>query len=51
MPFGLWVYNAFVNKKGKIGKWIFDKLAAKPEFISTIKPGVRINEAQNQKKK
>ena len=22
-PFGLWVYNAFVNKKGKIGKWIF----------------------------
>ena len=29
-PFGLWVYNAFVNKKGKIGKWIFNKLAANP---------------------
>ena len=31
-PFGLWVYNAFVNKKGKVGKWIFNKLASKPEI-------------------
>lgn len=46
-PFGLWVYNAFVNKKGKIGKWIFDKLAAKPVFISTVNPEVRVKVAQN----
>lgn len=46
-PFGLWVYNAFVNKKGKVGKWIFDKLAAKPVFISTVNPDVRIKVAQN----
>lgn len=47
LPFGLWVYNAFVNKKGKIGKWIFDKLAAKPVFVSTVNPEVRIKVAQN----
>ena len=23
LPFGLWVYNAFVNKKGKLNQWIF----------------------------
>lgn len=47
IPFGLWVYNAFVNKKGKLGRWIFDKLAAKPVFISTVNPEVRIKVAQN----
>lgn len=46
-PFGLWVYNAFVNKKGKLGKWIFEKLAAKPVFISTVNPEVRVKVAQN----
>ena len=25
LPFGLWMYNAFVNRKGKVGKWIFNK--------------------------
>lgn len=47
LPFGLWVYNAFVNKKGKVGRWIFDKLAAKPVFISTVNPEVRVKVAQN----
>ena len=46
-PFGLWVYNAFVNKKGKIGKWIFNKLAAKPVFINTVNPEVRTKVAYN----
>ena len=46
-PFGLWMYNAFVNKKGKIGKWIFKKLAAKPVFISTVNPEVRTQIAYN----
>lgn len=46
-PFGLWVYNAFVNKEGKLGKWIFEKLAAKPVFISTVNPEVRVKVAQN----
>ena len=46
-PFGLWVYNAFVNKEGKLGKWIFRKLAAKPVLISTVNPEVRIKVARN----
>ena len=46
-PFGLWIYNSFVNKKGKISKWIFKRLAAKPVFISTVNPDIRIKVAQN----
>lgn len=46
-PFGLWVYNAFVNKEGKLGKWIFRKLAAKPVLISTVNPEVRVKVARN----
>ena len=46
-PFKLWVYNAFVNKEGKVGKWIFNKMAAKPVLITTVNPDVRINVAQN----
>ncbi len=42
LPFGLWVYNAFVNKKGKVGKWIFEKLASKPVLITTVNPEVRV---------
>lgn len=45
--FGLWNYNAFVNKQGKIGKWLFKKLAAKPVYISTVNPEVRVKIAQN----
>lgn len=47
LPFGLWIYNAFVNKQGKVGQWIFDKLAAKPVLISTVNPEVRVKVAQN----
>ena len=47
LPVGLWVYNAFVNKKGKIGQWIFKKFAAKPVLISTVNPEVRVKVAQN----
>lgn len=46
-PFGLWVYNAFVNKKGKVGKWIFNKLASKPVLITTVNPDVRVKVARN----
>ena len=46
-PFGLWVYNAFVNKEGKVSRWIFNKLAAKPVLISTVNPDVRVKVARN----
>lgn len=47
LPFGLWIYNAFVNKEKKFGKWIFKKLAAKPVLISTVNPEVRVKVANN----
>lgn len=47
LPFGLWIYNAFVNKQNKISQWIFDKLAAKPVLISNVNPDVRIKVGQN----
>ena len=46
-PFGLWVYNAFVNKEGKLSRWIFNKLAAKPVLISTVNPDVRVKVVRN----
>ncbi len=47
LPVGLWIYNAFVNKKGAVGKWIFNRFAAKPVFISTVNPEVRTAVAGN----
>ncbi|MDH6305724.1 outer membrane protein assembly factor BamA [Parabacteroides sp. PF5-5] len=46
-PMGLWIYNSFVNKKGKVGKWIFDTFAAKPVLLSTVNPEVRTSVARN----
>ena len=46
-PFGLWMYNSFVNKKGKFNQWIFKVFAAKPVLISSVNPEVRTNIAQN----
>ena len=47
IPFGMWVYNDFVHSKKKIGKYIFNKLAAKPVFISTVNPDIRVKIATN----
>lgn len=47
LPFGLWVYNGFRKYKKGVGKWIFNKLAAKPVLISTVNPDIRVKVAQN----
>lgn len=47
LPVGLWIYNAFVNKEGKVSRWIFKRFAAKPVFISTVNPEVRTKVAYN----
>lgn len=47
LPIGLWIYNAFARSKGGLGQWIFNKFAAKPVFISTVNPGVRVAIAHN----
>ncbi|WP_278844975.1 BamA/TamA family outer membrane protein [Porphyromonas gulae] len=47
LPFGLWLYNSFVRDSTVISKWIFDKFAAKPVFISQVKSDSRAKVATN----
>lgn len=47
LPIGLWIYNGFQKYDHGIGKWIFDKFAAKPVFISTVNPELRTKVARN----
>ena len=47
IPFGLWVYNANVNKKGALNRWMMNWLASKPVLISTVRPDIRARIAQN----
>jgi len=46
-PFGLWIYNRFERYDKGIGKWIFNKLAADPVYISTVNPDTRSKVATN----
>lgn len=46
-PFGMWVYNGFVKYEKGFGRWIFNKFAAKPVFISTVNPDVRVKVGTN----
>lgn len=46
-PFGLWIYNSFVNKTGFVNKWIFNTFAAKPVFLNAVNPEVRAKVAKN----
>ena len=46
-PFGLWVYNGFVNSKKGLGRWIFNRFAAKPVLLSTVNPDIRQQAASN----
>ena len=47
IPFGMWVYNDFVKYQKGFGHWIFNRFAAKPVFISTVNPDVRVKVAAN----
>ncbi|MBQ8674170.1 MAG: BamA/TamA family outer membrane protein [Bacteroides sp.] len=46
-PVGLWIYNGFVNRHGKLNKWIFNRFAATPVLISTVNPSIRQKAAGN----
>ncbi len=48
IPVGLWVYNNFVNSKGKIGKWIFKTFASTPVLLSNVNPTLRAQVAANR---
>ncbi len=41
IPLGLWVYQANVNKKGVIRRWMMNWLAAQPVLISGVRPDTR----------
>lgn len=47
IPFGLWVYNRYVNDSSKVGKWIFNVFASEPVLISTVNPDLRSKVAVN----
>ena len=48
LPVGLWVYNRFVDSKGKIGRWIFKNFATTPVLISNVNPTLRAQVAANR---
>lgn len=46
-PVGLWIYNRFERYEKGVGKWIFNKLAADPVYLSTVNPDTRVKVASN----
>jgi hypothetical protein len=48
IPVGLWIYNSFVNSKGKIGKWVFKTFASTPVLLSNVNPTLRAQVASNR---
>ena len=44
---GLWIYNAFNDSRGGLGKWLFKHFASDPVFISNVAPDTRVKVAQN----
>ncbi|MDR0835990.1 MAG: hypothetical protein LBN11_05350, partial [Tannerella sp.] len=47
IPMGLWVYNATVDKKGKLNAWLFKSLGNKPVLVSTVNPATRVKIVKN----
>lgn len=46
-PVGLWIYNGFVKYEKGFGKWIFNRFAATPVYLSTVNPEIRAKAASN----
>jgi outer membrane protein assembly factor BamA len=47
IPFGLWVYNDFVKYEKGLGRFIFNRFACDPVYISTVNPDIRTKVATN----
>ncbi len=45
LPVGLWIYNRFERYEKGVGRWIFNKLAADPVYVSTVNPETRVKVA------
>ncbi|MCM1079827.1 MAG: BamA/TamA family outer membrane protein [Bacteroidales bacterium] len=45
LPWGLWIWNAFSQKKGAIPKWLTSSFGKAPVLISDVKPELRMSVA------
>lgn len=41
IPFGMWIYNKYQDREKGFGKWMFNRFATDPVYISTVSPQVR----------
>ena len=46
LPLGLWIYNGFVDKENRFGKWFFNTFAATPRTLSMANPQLRTQVAR-----
>ncbi|EJW92309.1 outer membrane protein, family [gut metagenome] len=46
-PIGLWFYSGFEKYEKGLGRWIFNRFAAKPVLMSAVNPGIRQKVAMN----
>ena len=47
LPVGLWWYNALRDSQGKLGKWLFKRLAKEPVLLSKVNPDLLADVAGN----
>lgn len=45
-PYALWIYNAFSDSKGGLGKWMAKSFGKKPVLMSWVNPELRASVAQ-----
>lgn len=46
LPYKLWIWNAFQNSEGKLGKWIAKTFGSQPVLMSWVNPELRASVAQ-----
>lgn len=46
-PYGLWIWNAFSNSKGKVPQWITKTFGKSPVLMSRVNPQLRASVAQS----
>ena len=47
LPIGLWFYNGFQQYERGVGRFLFNKFAAKPVLMSAVNPDIRVKAAHN----
>ena len=45
-PYGLWIWNAFSGKDGKVAKWLTESFGKQPVLMSWVNPELRVQVAQ-----